>query len=848
MSESTAAVGAGVPPINFVMHQARTGSMGGAREDFETMIGLLAAATTPNVRNIAANPGDWGIDAFAGDLGDAVTIWQSKYFWPITEGGTHQQAIRESFESAVRAAAEHGYAVANWILCIPSSMDGATAKWWDAWKKRKEKEQGVVIELWDETALRQRLHTPEADDVRRAYYEPLHGKSPTDCGTSCLRDLSRWPLVKHWDVLQAGVHRVRRGGNGDRVTPYVARDIDECLKLRISEAAVQGGLVLVVGDSTAGKTRAAFEAVRAVLPEHRVLSPESGSDLQSMVEVLEGTSDPCVVWLDDLELYLGPEALTPALLARFTRSRTPVVATMRSSQYLLLNSFADADGAMAARASNQAVAAAAARVLNLAESVDLNRLWSEVELAHAAQSTDSRVLEAVEHHSPYGVAEYLAAGPALLQGWRRSWRAGAHPRSASIVAAAVDLSRTGMRGPFTEGQLKELHDIYLAREGGPVLRPESWSDAMAWATKVHYGVTSLLIPSTDGAWRVFDYLADHTTSEIPAQAWDFALENSHSPADRYTIGVNAYRPAPAVAERVWRELADRGVVEAMHSLGVLRLNAGDDGDEAEQWFRRAVDAGHLMAANNLGIVLVRSGRSEEAEAMFRLAMAVDRGLASQSLATLLVETGRRDEAEGYYQQAIESGHSAAAIGYGKMLAEDGHLAEAEVLFRFAIEDHPGPAMMNLGCVLAAVGRLEDAEHTLTQALESGHTKAAAPLYQLYSAAGRWAEAEELAEQAAEAGNPEAALGLGLALIEEGEPDRAERILRRAAESGLITAAVSLGLLLRRQGRAPEAAEMLAGSLSQLTSGKARQYADFLAEWGRQDLAEVVIGHVDGRDR
>ena len=169
---SSIAVAAGVPPIHFGVHALRTGSVDGARADFEQMLGQLASATNPNVRMIAANPGDWGIDAFAGDLGGAITVWQSKYFMPITTKSQSQQ-IRESLANGLKAAAANDHTIAIWILCIPSSMDGPAANWWDGWKKKQEKEHDLVIELWDETMLRTKLQSPEGDQVRRAYYEPF---------------------------------------------------------------------------------------------------------------------------------------------------------------------------------------------------------------------------------------------------------------------------------------------------------------------------------------------------------------------------------------------------------------------------------------------------------------------------------------------------------------------------------------------------------------------------------------------------------------------------------------------------------------------------------------------------
>lgn len=134
------------------------------------MVAQLAAATTPGVRAIAANPGDWGIDAFTGNLGGSITVWQSKYFMPVTTK-KHTQQVEESLANALKAAAKNGHTIASWILCVPSSMDGPMAAWWDKWKRTKENEHNLVIQLWDETSLRKKLLSPEGDDVRRGFYE-----------------------------------------------------------------------------------------------------------------------------------------------------------------------------------------------------------------------------------------------------------------------------------------------------------------------------------------------------------------------------------------------------------------------------------------------------------------------------------------------------------------------------------------------------------------------------------------------------------------------------------------------------------------------------------------------------
>ncbi|TWJ24226.1 serine/threonine protein kinase [Micromonospora endolithica] len=167
----------GEPPINFRAHEVRTGNSAGARDDFEQMLAMLVRATHPGARLIAANPGDWAIDVLVGDLAGAVVIWQAKYFMPlVTE--SHQAQIRESFTSALKAAKEHGHHVRQWVLCVPSSMDAPTDKWWTGWKQRKQRETGVRIELWNEVELRRRLISPDSADVRRTYYDPYHSAAP----------------------------------------------------------------------------------------------------------------------------------------------------------------------------------------------------------------------------------------------------------------------------------------------------------------------------------------------------------------------------------------------------------------------------------------------------------------------------------------------------------------------------------------------------------------------------------------------------------------------------------------------------------------------------------------------
>ncbi|MGW7124092.1 hypothetical protein ACWGG3_28170, partial [Streptomyces sp. NPDC054901] len=276
-----------------------------------------------------------------------------------------------------------------------------------------------------------------------------------------LQNPQRWTSVEEWEALAAGAHRARPDDAGNAVPTYVARDADEDLRMRLTQATQSGGLVLVLGESTAGKTRAAHHAVRAceALAGYRVLAPDTGPDLVIAVDVVATTAVRCVVWLDDLERFLTPDGLEAGVLAELVRLRTPVLATMQLRHYDTFNphsSESDQEDSPGLRTSGTG-----ARVLKQTEPLYLQRRWSTEELTRAENCDDPRIIDAVTHHGPYGVPEYLAAGPALLTEWRNATRPGGHPRGAALVAAAVDLTRTGLRPPYPTTLITALHQHYL---------------------------------------------------------------------------------------------------------------------------------------------------------------------------------------------------------------------------------------------------------------------------------------------------------------------------------------------------------------------------------------------------
>jgi hypothetical protein len=113
--------------------------------------------------------------------------------------------------------------------------------------------------------------------------------------------------VRDWDAQRLGVHRaisagVAPGQAVPELTVYVQRDHD--VRVRELFAAPAGPvMVVLVGGSSTGKTRAAFEAVRHCLPDWSLLRPLDAAEL--LEQARSGAVGPqTVLWLNETQIFL----------------------------------------------------------------------------------------------------------------------------------------------------------------------------------------------------------------------------------------------------------------------------------------------------------------------------------------------------------------------------------------------------------------------------------------------------------------------------------------------------------------------------------------------------------------
>jgi tetratricopeptide (TPR) repeat protein len=529
--------------------------------------------------------------------------------------------------------------------------------------------------------------------------------------------------VKKVDPTLIGVDPAAKTELGGTLPTYVPRIIDNELYKAI-ETALAGQdawLVVIVGQSKAGKSRALFEALRRYdtdIASLQLLAPDPQhvGALESLL--LPGEEPPigdesAVLWLDDIEPFLNQGVTFETLRKWRAGGPNRIVAATYGGK----GSEQIADSPIGG------ITTIIVGVLQHAQQIPLDPTSPE-ELEPLSDQLSANDFEALVR---YGLAAYLVAGPLL----ERQLATGRHPadpidpcpEGVALANAAIDWTRCGRSDAIRKDALRALWESYLP-SASIAGSNDGFDRALTWALRPVAGTIALLQRSPEGSYQAYDYavqLRRRNPGVAPPKdaVWATAIETA-SPGQAFAVGLAA----------------------AGYSGWLL----------AREAFGRAAGSENNKLASgaqiNQGFALASLGRLDEALAAYR--QVIDRhgedpafreqvamALVNTNLA--LSELGRWDEALAACQQVIDHYSddpdpplrlqvAKALLGGGVNLGKLGRSDEALAAYQQVIDHYssdPDPALrvqvakalVNRGIALQRLGRSDEALAACNQVID-----------------------------------------------------------------------------------------------------------------------------------
>ncbi|MEE1753759.1 transcriptional regulator [Streptomyces sp. SP18CS02] len=596
-----------------------------------------------------------------------------------------------------------------------------------------------------------------------------------------VRDLDPFALEVHQAITLPGQ------GALPTLPSYVEREHDRQLH-RIMDRAAAGEslLVTLIGESSTGKTRACWEALRRLPAGWRVWHPYDPTRPEAALGHLADVGPRTVIWLNEAQHYLlAPEARTAERITAGLRTllrdpgRAPVLvlATMWPRFWEPLT-------VLSASATQDSFAQQRELLTGVGLRLPVPKSFTsaDIDSAHREARRDPRLARALEGAADGEVTQFLAGVPALRDHYRY-----APPGAAALIRAAMDFRRLGHGRALPHALLAGAVEDYLTDRELDSLG-EGWLEsALEYCAEPCRGVPGPLTRVrrrgerlATVAYRLADYLEQHGNAERrlncpPRSFWESAARHAAHGEDLLALA------------------------HAAEVRGRLR--------HAADLFRAATEAGNTGALPELARLRERTGDTGGARELYEASYEADHTV-RRELVRLRERDGDREGAERLAFEAADTGDTELLADLARLRQEAGDKESAERLVSTAARQGKIQTFPELARSREAAGDGAGAEELAFAALRAGYTYALAELVRIRHGQGDGGGAERLVVAAARAGRVRPAARMARLLEQSGDTAGAERLLRVAADAGSRFALTELARLRTRAGDRPGAKSLL----------------------------------------
>ena len=678
------------------------------------------------------------------------------------------------------------------------------------------------------------------------------------------------PIGKaHLDSLR--IHRSDRN-----INDYVRRDAHDKLHDFLKDRTP----VLVEGPSMAGKTRLVVEVLREEWPDARVLFPKSEDDVEKLLKNWRRPVRGAIIFLDELERFLGKEEFTLGVLNTWTDDSCTVVATTTRMNYTRWR--AELDSKFPGW-----------EIVNRFHPLPLEAKLSDDELDAVGSTSYAGDLASIEQ---LGLGRVLGRAEDIRR--RFTSALDSHQGRAGLVKAAVDWSRVGLGSASKEAllTLAKAYDDDLWEE-------PDWEAEWAWVI----GKTTdapLVLRTGKDSWEALDLLAEeadwpltkttlrtmatcpHTahqaaillfqmfskslltrntaTESLVQEAADLLQESSSkNPTNgnlliAYASFLTSIRPDHDRAEEYYEKAikADPNNPLILGGYADFLTDIRPDHDRAEEYYEKAIkaDPNNPLILGSYANFLTDIRRDhDQAEEYYKQAITIDPNNANilGNYAILLKNIRRdHDRTEELYKQAltIDPNNATNLGGYAFFLTDIRHdHDQAEKLYEQAITIDPNNAttLSNYAILLKNIRHDHDqAEKLYEQAIKADPNNAISlgNYSQLLFVTGRDEEGADFAERAlklAERGQEALCAACHFCLFMHSPRHRTAsgRALKALLADGVTTGDWSFGENLERLRQEEDPRYELARAVAEaLRTGDTSALNDF-EEWRDLDLPD-----------